>query len=66
MEKDVSTRATLLFSLADSASKDINFINQLGDESLQNEMQFLTMGMRRPANVLERNLIGWEPKCIGW
>lgn len=41
-------------------------LNRCLDRVVQVEMQSLERELDRPLSMEERNMIGWEPRCLAW
>ncbi|EEB88291.1 hypothetical protein MPER_13953, partial [Moniliophthora perniciosa FA553] len=64
VEKDPGAKATLLFSLSDKANSDINVMNEIAQATGGNELNLITV-QKRDLTTPERNLMGWQPRCMG-
>ncbi|THV02686.1 hypothetical protein K435DRAFT_716600 [Dendrothele bispora CBS 962.96] len=58
-------RASLLFTLDDSPSIDLQSTNELCETNTRIEMGMIEKVLKRPLSVKERNMFGWQPRCIG-
>lgn len=65
IENDTFSKNILMFSLADIPNK-LDDLNMFVDERAQNISRLCQFIMKRPPSVMERNLIGWEPRCQAW
>ncbi|KAF9022153.1 hypothetical protein BDZ89DRAFT_1070891 [Hymenopellis radicata] len=66
-EQEPMLQMTLEFSLSDVASTDVAFLNELGMQATQAEVQFVSRARGHPlaVNVVEQNLVCYQSRCIG-
>ncbi|KAJ7183518.1 hypothetical protein C8R46DRAFT_1067191 [Mycena filopes] len=56
--------ATSFFSLPSEPTTDLNVLHNMTEAHGSNILRFCERSLGRLPNVLERNLIGWEPRCM--
>src|SRR5271170_4328556 len=66
LENDKAVQAVLRISLSDAPSTDIKFLDDLSAQQTQNKLRFLMLNIHKPLTIIQRNLVAFEPKCMGW
>ncbi|KAJ7899700.1 hypothetical protein B0H13DRAFT_2029673 [Mycena leptocephala] len=56
--------ATLFFSLPNEPTTDLNFLHNQTEAHGSNMLGFCERSFQRQATIPERNLVGWEPRCM--
>ncbi|KAJ7118362.1 hypothetical protein C8R44DRAFT_790625 [Mycena epipterygia] len=56
--------ATLFFSITDEPTTDLNVLHNMSEAHGSNILSFCERTLNRPVTIPERNLIGWEPRCM--
>ncbi|KAJ7743443.1 hypothetical protein DFH07DRAFT_835518 [Mycena maculata] len=56
--------ATLFFSLSSEPTTDLNALHNMSEAHGSNILRFCERSLGRQANMIERNLVGWEPRCM--
>ncbi|KAJ7036702.1 hypothetical protein C8F04DRAFT_1094133 [Mycena alexandri] len=56
--------ATLFFSLPSEPTTDLNVLHNMTETHAANILGFCERSLQRQPNVLERNIVGWEPRCM--
>ncbi|KAF7329303.1 hypothetical protein MKEN_00191400 [Mycena kentingensis (nom. inval.)] len=64
LEKDPTMAMTMMISLADAPTTDVNALHNLSEAHASNAQQFIQRVIGRELYVPERNLVGWEPRCM--
>ncbi|KAF9468454.1 hypothetical protein BDZ94DRAFT_1246823 [Collybia nuda] len=64
-EKNPMSRLASIFSLADAPVSNLYDLNAIIETSVQNDLRALQGNIGRHLTVPERNLIAWEPRCMG-
>ncbi|KAJ7064326.1 hypothetical protein C8F01DRAFT_1130998 [Mycena amicta] len=65
IEKDPTATMGLLFSLSDAPTTDLNVLHNLTEAHASNMQGFSQRIIGRELTIPERNLVGWEPRCMG-
>ncbi|KAJ7359990.1 hypothetical protein DFH08DRAFT_685781, partial [Mycena albidolilacea] len=59
--------ATLFFSLPNEPTTDLNVLHNTTEAYGSNILSFCERSLQRQAATMpERNLVGWEPRCMVW
>lgn len=66
LENNEAMRQVLLFSASSAPQEDAGLLNMFLSERANNEINFLKVLMKRELKLPEQNLMGWEPRCLGW
>ncbi|KAJ7861464.1 hypothetical protein B0H14DRAFT_2742356 [Mycena olivaceomarginata] len=56
--------ATLFFSLPSEPTTDLNVLHNMTEAHASNILSFCTRSLQRQPTITERNLVGWEPRCM--
>ncbi|KAF7298719.1 hypothetical protein MIND_00819400 [Mycena indigotica] len=64
LENDRGAAMTLLFPLADAPSTNLDYLHNASEAHAANVQGFVQRSMGRELSVPERNLVGWEPRCM--
>ncbi|KAF5378487.1 hypothetical protein D9615_007134 [Tricholomella constricta] len=65
LENNPILRMSLLFALSDEPSSDLYSLDTIIDTMVLNQARSLEQSLNRSLTIPERNLIGWEPRCMG-
>lgn len=55
-----------LDQLSGEPTEDVSVLNDRANKRAQSKMKILGRSFGHGLTVMERNLIGWEPRCLGW
>ncbi|KAJ6496311.1 hypothetical protein C8R45DRAFT_985563 [Mycena sanguinolenta] len=64
IEKTPIASMTLFFSLPSEPTTDLNVLHNNSETHGSNILSFCTRSLGREVTVPERNLVGWEPRCM--
>lgn len=56
----------MLFSLADAPTSDLYSLDTIIATMAANQLRYISQVAKKEPTVLERNLMAWEPRCMGW
>lgn len=56
----------LPFSSTDQGSSDVDELNSIVERQARDEVRQLQFQLGRPIDLIERNLVGLEPRCMAW
>ncbi|KAJ7190580.1 hypothetical protein GGX14DRAFT_507204 [Mycena pura] len=56
--------AALLFSLSPHPTTELNVLHNMGESHASNISSFCQRSLGRNLTIPERNLVGWEPRCM--
>nr|GAT60082.1 predicted protein [Mycena chlorophos] len=65
VEKEPMVTMGLLFSLADAPTTDLNALHNMVEAHASNIQGAVQRSLKRELTIPERNLVGWEPRCMG-
>lgn len=65
-EKTEFVKSTLLFSLADAPTTDLEILNMIVGTIVQNSLQSHQFCSKRTPTIAEQNLYCYEPRCMAW
>ncbi|KAF8060173.1 hypothetical protein FPV67DRAFT_333871 [Lyophyllum atratum] len=65
LENDPTMKTFLLFSLSDAPASDLYDLDTIIDTMANNQLRYVARVLNRSLTIPERNLIGWEPRCMG-
>ncbi|KAJ7644868.1 hypothetical protein FB45DRAFT_898855 [Roridomyces roridus] len=65
VEKEPLAASALLFALPDEATSDLNVLHKITEAHGSTVLSFCVRSLGRRETIPERNLIGWEPRCMG-
>ncbi|RDB18193.1 putative protein MSS51, mitochondrial [Hypsizygus marmoreus] len=65
LENDPTLRFTLLLQLADAPATRLYDLDTVIGAMTVTQARYVQQVLGRPLTVPERNLMGWEPKCMG-
>ncbi|KIK50990.1 hypothetical protein GYMLUDRAFT_266004 [Collybiopsis luxurians FD-317 M1] len=64
IEHDPVARASLLFNLPEGPSSDSDILNRICTVNAGNLIALINASLNRPMNVVEQNIVVYEPKCL--
>ncbi|KAL0576979.1 hypothetical protein V5O48_004989 [Marasmius crinis-equi] len=64
-EKDVASRELLTMGLPNAASRHIEAVNDQCQQNMSKEINLFMSIMMRGLRVDERNMLGWQARCMG-